>query len=1149
MLLVSGALPSRAQTTSVIHSFTGTTTDGDTPTSLIQAQDGNYYGTTAYGGSAGSCTDADGQSVGCGTIFKMVLSGSTATVTVLYSFSGGTDGGYPTGLIQGPDGNLYGTTAFGGSSGSIGATTGNGNCLAGDGTETGCGTIFEISPSSPPAAGKLVPIYNFDGSSNGAYPNPLTLGAGGVFYGSALACSQCSSGGAYGVLFDFTPAGATAVTPTPLSTFGINKGQNGSSFAYPNSLIQANAQTLYGVAQLGGDTTIDSTGCLFVGANTFGCGGVFSYNLSTAKESDVCIFNKSANVATSSSNFSRSLLPAGSELVIKPDTIVKQSSGRFPSDGQPWSFQSAPMAIALGGDGNIYGTVPPACISGESSSSVSYTASAACTGATTYDAVAPAAVFQCIPSTSSAATLNTIYAFGATNNGGSVVDGGGSLQGLILASDGNYYGTSGVYTFDLTPTQMATFTSAGTTSPLTSLSPFYSTLASDTTNFSPNSMIQGSDGDFYGISATGGTTATSHLPGDGAAFQVSTSLKPPVQLSFTQSTVTLGGSSTLNWTVPGAYSLTAQQCYAYVQNNAAGAGTWSKLQPGSLSNGAYSGSLTITPTAPGSYTYALTCGGIVSGFATLKVNASALTISPNALPAGTAKTPYSEMLTPGGGSGTGYQFSITAGATNLTALGLSLSSAGVISGTPTAGSATFTVQLTDSLSDITSQAYTLTVNKATPTVSVWPSAGAITYGQTLASSSLTGGTASVAGMFAWTTPTTAPGAGTASEGVTFTPTDTTNYNSVTGTVMVTVNKATPSVTAWPMASAITVGQTLGSSTLSGGSASVAGMFAWTTPSTAPALGTDTESVTFTPLDSTDYNPVNGTVSVTVNAAAGFTLSPSPMSVSVAQGSSGTSTITVTDLGGFSGNVTLATVGLPSGVTSSFAAGTAPGTQVLTLQATTSAVVTTAPVTVTITGTSGALSAMTTISLSITAQPSFTPGSGGTTSISISPGATTGNTGTISVVGTNGFAGTVNLTCKVTTSMTNVSDMPSCSLNPPSVTLSGTAAQTSTLTVTTTAASSAQNSTKKLFWPTSGTTLALVMLLVVPRKRRSWLAMMGIVLLFALVGAVGCGGGGRGGGGGGGGGNPGTTAGTYTITVTGTSGSVTATVGTVTITVL
>jgi len=89
---------------------------------------------------------------------------------------------------------------------------------------------------------------------------------------------------------------------------------------------------------------------------------------------------------------------------------------------------------------------------------------------------------------------------------------------------------------------------------------------------------------------------------------------------------------------------------------------------------------------------------------------------------------------------------------------------------------------------------TQTVNQATPNVTTWPTASAITYGQTLASSTLTGGTASVPGSFAWTTPTTVPGVGTPSESVTFTPTDTTDYTTVTGSVSVTVNKATPTVT-------------------------------------------------------------------------------------------------------------------------------------------------------------------------------------------------------------------------------------------------------------------------------------------------------------------------------------------------------------------
>ncbi len=88
-----------------------------------------------------------------------------------------------------------------------------------------------------------------------------------------------------------------------------------------------------------------------------------------------------------------------------------------------------------------------------------------------------------------------------------------------------------------------------------------------------------------------------------------------------------------------------------------------------------------------------------------------------------------------------------------------------------------------------------TVNKQTPIVASAPSATSLTYGQTLASSTLSGGSmtnaagASVAGNFAFTTSSTAPNAGTTAQSVTFTPTDSTNYNSATTAASVTVDKA------------------------------------------------------------------------------------------------------------------------------------------------------------------------------------------------------------------------------------------------------------------------------------------------------------------------------------------------------------------------
>ena len=160
----------------------------------------------------------------------------------------------------------------------------------------------------------------------------------------------------------------------------------------------------------------------------------------------------------------------------------------------------------------------------------------------------------------------------------------------------------------------------------------------------------------------------------------------------------------------------------------------------------------------------------------------------------------------------------------------------------------------------------MTVNKANSIVTVWPAASPITYGQTLAASTLTGGSASPAGSFAFTSPSTAPNAGTAFQGVTYTPTDTANYNPATASVSVTVHKANSIVTVWPTASPITYGQTLAASSLSGGTATPAGSFAFASPSTAPNAGTTFQGVTYTPTDTVNYNSAIGSVSVTVNKA-------------------------------------------------------------------------------------------------------------------------------------------------------------------------------------------------------------------------------------------------------------------------------------------
>jgi len=141
-------------------------------------------------------------------------------------------------------------------------------------------------------------------------------------------------------------------------------------------------------------------------------------------------------------------------------------------------------------------------------------------------------------------------------------------------------------------------------------------------------------------------------------------------------------------------------------------------------------------------------------------------------------------------SATGTPASYAIGSGTLPA-GLSLNTTtGAITGTPSAAVTGTVVSVTASNSAGTSSAANLTFNIAngTPSITVAPTASAITYGQTLASSELTTGTASVAGTFAFTTLSTAPNAGSANQSVTFYPADTTNYNSASTTVSVTVNQ-------------------------------------------------------------------------------------------------------------------------------------------------------------------------------------------------------------------------------------------------------------------------------------------------------------------------------------------------------------------------
>ena len=180
--------PSGSFTT--VYTFPGKgTNDGiDPAAALIQAADGNFYGTTSLGGHQEDF----------GTVFKLTPQG---TSTTLHNFQV-TDGSNPmANLIQGRDGNLYGTTQLGG----------EGTCAIMEDTAPGCGTIFKITPS-----GALTTLHSFgvgfiQSASNtpadGANPcAPLVEGSDGNFYGTTPTggIAGCEAGGC-GTIFKIYP--------------------------------------------------------------------------------------------------------------------------------------------------------------------------------------------------------------------------------------------------------------------------------------------------------------------------------------------------------------------------------------------------------------------------------------------------------------------------------------------------------------------------------------------------------------------------------------------------------------------------------------------------------------------------------------------------------------------------------------------------------------------------------------------------------------------------------------------------------------------------------------------------------------------------------------------------------------------------------
>jgi uncharacterized repeat protein (TIGR03803 family) len=317
-------------TLTTLYSFCPTRdcTDGVTPSGgLVLGTDGNFYGTTAGGGTNNE-----------GTVFKITAAGA---LTTLHSFSG-ADGAYPHAtLLQTTDGSLYGTTAFGG----------NLNCYVSPGDYLGCGTVFRMT-----LGGTLTTLHIFAGApTDGSIPNGgLVQGLDGKLYGTTsnggTAQDGCFGYGC-GSVFRMTFSGHTTLLHSFDETDGI--GPN-------DSLLLANDGSLYGT--------------------------------------------------TSGEDMNYSLGPGSIFAVTSTGNLTTLDSFNGTDGSTPWD------SLVLATDGNLYGTT----VYGGTGPCVNYSAPNGC-----------GALFAATP----AGVLTTLYNFEAT-------DGAYPYGGLLQATNGTFYGTT-----------------------------------------------------------------------------------------------------------------------------------------------------------------------------------------------------------------------------------------------------------------------------------------------------------------------------------------------------------------------------------------------------------------------------------------------------------------------------------------------------------------------------------------------------------------------------------------------------------------------------------------------------------------------------------------------------------------------------------
>jgi uncharacterized repeat protein (TIGR03803 family) len=422
--------PSGVET--ILHSFAGGATDGTLPTAaLIQGSDGDFYGTTGNGGPTGA-----------GTVFKITSSG---VLTLLYAFTG-NDGIGPSALVQGSDGNFYGTTSGGGP---------NFN-----------GTVFKLTPT-----GTMTILYSFmggnaDGSSAQA---ALIEGTDGNFYGTT------SSGGPLlgGTVFQITPAGVETVlhffaggnTDGSSPYAALVQGGDGNFYGTTYGGGANNAGTAFKITPAGLETLLHS----FAGGPTDG--GTPQAALTVGRDGN--FYGTTSLGGTSGNGTVVKITPAGVETVLY-SFLFNTSDGRNPQG-----------SLIQGSDGNLYGTTNFGGVSQSGS------------------------MFKLTP----AGIETVVYSFASGPEGQNPV-------GLVQGSDGNFYGTTGQggingvgTVFQLTPDgiEKTLYSFAG---------------GATDGSFPAAGLVLGNDGNFYGTTTTGGTS------NNGTVFKVTPSGAESVLHSF-----------------------------------------------------------------------------------------------------------------------------------------------------------------------------------------------------------------------------------------------------------------------------------------------------------------------------------------------------------------------------------------------------------------------------------------------------------------------------------------------------------------------------------------------------------------------------------------------------------------------------------------